>query len=81
MLIAHERAFNSSKIITKRHIDLTANEILGAGEAAYLDVWTDLFPDAAGLIGIPPETFMQNGRNPAQIIGGRSKCRMSFRIS
>ena len=42
-------------------IHLTATEILGVGEAAYLDVWADLFPDVAALAGMPPDTFHQDG--------------------
>ncbi|GLS33580.1 Ser/Thr protein kinase RdoA involved in Cpx stress response, MazF antagonist [Mesorhizobium albiziae] len=41
---------------------LAARDILGVGEARYLDVWRALFPDAADLAGIPPETFVQTGR-------------------
>lgn len=54
-------------------INLSATEILGVGEAAYLDVWADVFPDVAGLAGIPPETFHQDGRTRAEIIAKRKE--------
>jgi 4-aminobutyrate aminotransferase-like enzyme len=54
-------------------INLTATEILGVGEAAYLDVWADVFPDVAALAGIPPETFHQDGRTRAEIIAKRKE--------
>lgn len=50
---------------------LSAREILGVGEARYLDVWRELFPDAAELAGIPPETFVQTGRSRPQIVAAR----------
>ncbi|CAN7620873.1 aminotransferase class III-fold pyridoxal phosphate-dependent enzyme [Brucella pseudogrignonensis] len=52
-------------------VNLTATEILGVGEAAYLKVWADLFPDVADLAGIPPETFAQEGRSRGEIIERR----------
>lgn len=54
-------------------VNLTATEIMGVGEAAYLDVWADLFPDVAELAGIPPETFVQDGRTRAEIIERRKE--------
>jgi 4-aminobutyrate aminotransferase-like enzyme/Ser/Thr protein kinase RdoA (MazF antagonist) len=51
--------------------DLTARDILGVGEARYLDVWAELFPDAATLAGIPPETFVQTGRTRPEIVAAR----------
>ncbi len=54
-------------------VKLTATEILGVGEAAYLDVWADLFPDVAELAGIPPETFDQHGRSRGEIIERRKE--------
>ncbi|MHA6688402.1 aminotransferase class III-fold pyridoxal phosphate-dependent enzyme [Mesorhizobium sp. A556] len=50
---------------------LAARDILGVGEARYLDVWRELFPDAATLAGIPPETFEQKGRSRAEIVAAR----------
>lgn len=52
-------------------LNLTATEILGVGETAYLDVWADLFPDVAELAGIPPETFHQDGYTRTEIIEKR----------
>ncbi|MGV2099952.1 aminotransferase class III-fold pyridoxal phosphate-dependent enzyme [Rhizobium sp. 21-4511-3d] len=51
--------------------ELTAAEIIGVGEAAYLDVWEDLFPDVAALTKIPPEAFGQTGRTREEIISKR----------
>ena len=51
--------------------DLAARDILGVGEARYLDVWRELFPDAAELAGIPPETFVQTGRTRPEIVAAR----------
>ena len=51
--------------------DIAARDILGVGEARYLDVWQSLFPNAATLAGIPPETFVQTGRSRAEIIAKR----------
>jgi 4-aminobutyrate aminotransferase-like enzyme/Ser/Thr protein kinase RdoA (MazF antagonist) len=50
---------------------LAARDILGVGEARYLDVWKELFPDAAALAGIPPETFHQAGRTRPEIVAAR----------
>lgn len=50
---------------------LAARDILGVGEARYLAVWKELFPDAAGLAGIPPETFAQAGRTREEIVRAR----------
>nr|WP_181950186.1 hypothetical protein [Brucella sp. 09RB8910] len=52
---------------------LSATEILGVGESAYLDVWGDIFPDAAPLAGIPAEAFQQSGRTRAEIISARKE--------
>ncbi|AMS43827.1 aminotransferase class III-fold pyridoxal phosphate-dependent enzyme [Aminobacter aminovorans] len=51
--------------------ELAARDILGVGEARYLDVWAELFPDAATLAGIPPETFHQTGRTRPEIVAAR----------
>lgn len=52
---------------------LSATEILGVGESAYLDVWADIFPDAAPLAGFPAEAFQQSGRTRAEIISVRKE--------
>ncbi|QPC87602.1 aminotransferase class III-fold pyridoxal phosphate-dependent enzyme [Mesorhizobium sp. NBSH29] len=46
---------------------LAARDILGVGEARYLDVWSELFPDASTLAGIPPEAFEKTGRPRTEI--------------
>jgi 4-aminobutyrate aminotransferase-like enzyme/Ser/Thr protein kinase RdoA (MazF antagonist) len=50
---------------------LAARDILGVGEADYLPVWRELFPDAADLAGIPPETFEKAGRTREEIVRAR----------
>lgn len=50
---------------------LAARDILGVGEARYLPVWAELFPDAADLAGTPPETFAQTGRTRSEIVAAR----------
>jgi 4-aminobutyrate aminotransferase-like enzyme/Ser/Thr protein kinase RdoA (MazF antagonist) len=50
---------------------LAPHDIPGAGEARYLDVWSELFPNPADLAGIPPETFTQKGRTRPQIVAAR----------
>ena len=50
---------------------LSADDILGVGEARYLAVWAELFPDAATLAGLPPETFGDAGRAKADIVAAR----------
>ncbi|MEO5756733.1 MAG: phosphotransferase, partial [Mesorhizobium sp.] len=52
-------------------VKLAARDILGVGEERYLDVWKELFPDAAELAGIPPETFVQAGRTRQEIVAAR----------
>ncbi|PWL18960.1 hypothetical protein DKP76_05710 [Falsochrobactrum shanghaiense] len=52
---------------------LSATEILGVGEAHYLDVWADIFPDASMLAGIPPETYRQSGHTRSEIISKRKE--------
>ena len=52
-------------------LNLSARDILGVGEARYLNVWGELFPDAATLAGIPPETFVQTGRTRPEIVAAR----------
>ncbi|MEO3435377.1 aminotransferase class III-fold pyridoxal phosphate-dependent enzyme [Inquilinus sp. CAU 1745] len=53
--------------------DLAPADILGVGEAAYLPVWAALFPDAADLAGLPPESFGDPGRPPEEIVTARRK--------
>jgi 4-aminobutyrate aminotransferase-like enzyme/Ser/Thr protein kinase RdoA (MazF antagonist) len=51
--------------------NLTATEMIGVGETAYLDVWADVFPDASTLAGIPPEAFHQDGRTRDELVSRR----------
>lgn len=51
--------------------ELAARDILGVGEARFLAVWPELFPDAADLAGIPPEAFVQTGRTRPEIVKAR----------
>lgn len=53
--------------------NLPATEIPGAGEASYLDVWAQLFPDPADLAGIPPETFHTTGRSRSELVAERKQ--------
>lgn len=50
---------------------LPARDILGVGEARYLPVWKELFPDPAELAGIPPEAFHRSGRTRSEILAAR----------
>lgn len=52
-------------------VSLSATQMLGVGEARFLPVWAELFPDAADLAQIPPESFASSGRTRAQIVAGR----------
>jgi 4-aminobutyrate aminotransferase-like enzyme/Ser/Thr protein kinase RdoA (MazF antagonist) len=52
---------------------LAARDIPGAGEVEYLDVWRELFPNPADLVGLPAETFVQKGREKSQIVAERKK--------
>ncbi len=52
-------------------VHLTATEIIGVGESAYLDVWAEIFPDASVLAGLPPETFAQHGRTREELVAKR----------
>lgn len=47
---------------------LAAREILGVGEERYLDVWAELFPNAATFAGIAPELQAQSGRSHEKIV-------------
>ncbi|MFT3792357.1 MAG: aminotransferase class III-fold pyridoxal phosphate-dependent enzyme [Rudaea sp.] len=50
---------------------LAARDIPGAGEARYLGVWSELFPNPADLVGLPSETFRRTGRAKSQIVAAR----------
>ena len=48
--------------------NLSATEILGVGEARYLDVWAQLFPDASTFAGIAGEFYERHGRSHEEIV-------------
>lgn len=48
-----------------------AADVIGAGERSLRDVWAELFPDPAPLVGLHPETFRRQGRDVATIVGKR----------
>ncbi|ANH06809.1 aminotransferase class III-fold pyridoxal phosphate-dependent enzyme [Shinella sp. HZN7] len=48
--------------------NLSATEILGVGEARYLDVWAELFPDASTFAGIAGEFYERHGRSHEEIV-------------
>ena len=48
--------------------NLSATEILGVGEARYLDVWAELFPDASAFAGIAGEFYERHGRSHEEIV-------------
>ncbi len=50
---------------------LSATQILGVGEEAYLDVWAELFPDARDFAGVAPEFYGTTGRSREEIVAKR----------
>lgn len=52
---------------------LAAAQMLGVGEARYLDVWAQLFPDPAPLAGLPPEAFQHSGRSRKALLTERKR--------
>jgi 4-aminobutyrate aminotransferase-like enzyme/Ser/Thr protein kinase RdoA (MazF antagonist) len=48
-----------------------AADVIGAGERHLRDVWTELFPDPADLVGLHPETFRRRGRDAETIVAKR----------
>lgn len=50
---------------------LTATDIIGVGEEAYLDVWAELFPDARHFAGMKDEFYTQTGRSKDEIVALR----------
>ena len=50
---------------------LSAADILGVGEEAYLDVWAELFPDAGDFAGVAPEFYGTGGRSREEIVEKR----------
>lgn len=52
---------------------LTAMDIIGVGEEAYLDVWAELFPDPRNFAGQADEFYRQSGRSRQEIVAMRRK--------
>lgn len=50
---------------------LTAMDLIGVGEEAYLDVWAELFPDARHYAGMADEFYSQSGRTKPEIVAMR----------
>ena len=48
-----------------------AADVIGAGEAAYRDVWAELFPSPASFAGLPPEALAQSGRGKDELLRTR----------
>ncbi len=48
-----------------------AADVIGVGERTLRDVWTELFPDPANLVGLHPETFHRQGRTAEAIVAAR----------
>jgi 4-aminobutyrate aminotransferase-like enzyme/Ser/Thr protein kinase RdoA (MazF antagonist) len=48
-----------------------AADIIGAGEPGYRLVWEELFPDPAGLVGLPRETFHRDGKTKDALLKAR----------
>ena len=48
-----------------------AADVIGAGEKRYLDLWAELFPDAATFAGLPPEALQQSGRSRDDLLSRR----------
>jgi 4-aminobutyrate aminotransferase-like enzyme/Ser/Thr protein kinase RdoA (MazF antagonist) len=51
----------------------SADDVIGAGESVFRDVWADLFPDPSDLAGLPPETFRRSGRSSEAIVNARRR--------
>lgn len=51
--------------------DPSAADVIGAGEAAYRDVWAELFPNPATFAGLPPEALARAGRGTDELIKTR----------
>ncbi len=47
---------------------MRAADVIGAGEAAYRDVWAELFPNPAALVGLPNEALARSGRGKDELL-------------
>ena len=50
---------------------MRAADVIGAGEAAYRDVWAELFPNPAAFVGLPPEALTRSGRGKEELLKTR----------
>jgi 4-aminobutyrate aminotransferase-like enzyme/Ser/Thr protein kinase RdoA (MazF antagonist) len=57
-----------------------AADVIGAGEAEYRDVWTELFPSPVRFAGLPPETVTASGRGKDELLRTR-KARLIRNLS
>jgi 4-aminobutyrate aminotransferase-like enzyme/Ser/Thr protein kinase RdoA (MazF antagonist)/murein DD-endopeptidase MepM/ murein hydrolase activator NlpD len=48
-----------------------AADVIGAGEKDYMALWSELFPDPARFIGLPPETLKHSGRAKDDLLARR----------
>jgi 4-aminobutyrate aminotransferase-like enzyme/Ser/Thr protein kinase RdoA (MazF antagonist) len=48
-----------------------AGDVIGAGEAGYLNVWRELFPDPADFVGLPREALTTGGRPKEGLLAAR----------
>ena len=48
-----------------------AADVIGAGEAAYRDVWAELFPSPASFAGLPQEALARGGRGKHDLLKTR----------
>lgn len=66
------------QIIT--HDVTDARDVPGAGEARFMDVWSQFYPDPSTLAGLPPETFRRSGR-PAEELLAQRRNRLGHNLS
>lgn len=50
-----------------------ARDVPGAGEARFMDVWREFYPDPSTLAGLPPETFQRSGRSVEALLERRGE--------
>jgi 4-aminobutyrate aminotransferase-like enzyme len=53
------------------YADPKAADVIGAGEKDYTALWSELFPDPATFVGLPPETLQSKGRSKEDILSKR----------
>ena len=52
-------------------LPMRAADVIGAGEAAYRDIWTELFPNPAAFVGLPQEALTRSGRGKDELLKTR----------